>query len=40
MRMLLYRNEISCVYASAEKITELKLIMLDRAALYSQTETR
>jgi len=31
---------LSCVYTSAEKSTELKLIMLVRVPLYSQTETR
>jgi len=30
----------SCVYTSAEKSTEFKLIMLVRVPLYSQTETR
>jgi len=31
---------LSCIYTSAEKSTEFKLIMLVRVALYSQTETR
>jgi len=31
---------LSCVYTSAEKSTEFKLIMLVRVPLYSQTETR